>query len=232
MDKNKKYLILSILSVITLIMVGVFLTYLYPPDTAKSAGGAFTLTTDCSSATSSKGAVINTADLIYMTPGTATTTVTCYTGNTDRIAFNIFMQASSTLTDLRWRVEFSHSTTTAGADVLWFPEDVVLSASTATTTNLTQAGKEYRWLFASSTPHRIGTSTTMNTTFDQNTTGSKTFSINDITARFTRIVFYIPTGSAVGGCGSACGTTALGSVPTATSTNAGILVHTISHDPL
>ena len=222
--KKKGYLIASIL-----ITLGLLVWYREP--VLKAAGGVFALDSSVK-APETIELTISTSTLNYMTPGAGTTTLQVYTEGADQLDLNIFMQASSTLTDLRWRVEFSHSTTSVASQQLWFPEVTDLNASTATTTNQVRIGREYRWLFASTTAHRIGTSTAMSNTFDQNTVSARTFRVSNVAARWTRIIFYIPTGSitnSVGNISTCC--TSLGDPPAATSTNAGISVQAVTKQP-
>ena len=218
--KKKSYLI--VLSVIVMLAA---LAWFREP--IRAGVGAFALNNQEAKPVNQNGAVLSTSTLNYLTPGTGTTTIVLYTGGADQTDIDIFMVASSTLTDLRWRFEFSHSSTSVAATQLWYPEVMDLS-STGTTTNQVQISKEYRWLFASSTKHRIGTSTAMNGTFDQNTTGSRRISVKDLAARWTRVIFYIPTGSRT----SNFLTTALGDTPAATSTNAGIYIQPVAKEPL
>lgn len=216
---KKKYLI--ILSVI--IILGTLVWFQEP--VLKAAGGAFGLA-DVSNPAVQNGEVTATSTLNYMTPGAGTTTITANTSGTDQMDVSVFVVASSTITDLRWRYEFSHSTTSVAANQVWFPEPIELVAN-ATTTRITRTAKEYSWVFASSTPHRLATSTTMNGTFDQETTGAFVFRIKDIAARWTRVIFYLPTAGA-----AQAQSTALGVIPSATSTNAGIQVFGTLKSPL
>ena len=220
MIKKYEEHIIKLIAFIAIAVVGFYA--FTTPDKAESVGGEFVLDTVCSTATTT---TVATSTLLYLEPGTGTTTLTCWTGGTEQIDFNIFMLASSTLTDLRWRVEYSHSTSTVAGYPIFYPE-IQESAEFATTTNYFL--KEYRWRFASTTDHRLGTSTAVSTTFAVDSTGTRVFSLKDIAANWIRIEFYIPHGSDANGMG----TTALGNKPTATSTNAGIYVHAIKRDPL
>ena len=226
--KNKKYLVLALV-VVTLAGLTLFREPL-----AKAGSGAFGLISGISNPFQSNGAVVSTTTLNYMSMGAGTTTVTANTQGTDQLEVNVFGVASSTLTDLRARVEFSNSTTSVAADQLWFSEPEELVAN-ATTTRITRTSSEYQFVFASSTPHRLATSTAMVNTFDQNTTFGFSFKIKDISARWTRIVFYIPTGASTANddrMDTLAESTALGVIPTATSTNAGIQVFVTNKDPI
>ena len=204
------------------------------PDFALGGGGAFGLTSSVSNPTVSNGAVISTSTLNYLSIGAGTTTVTANTSGTEELDVNVLVVASSTLTDLRWRVEYSHSTSSIASQQLWFPEPAYLAAN-ATTTNISRTAKEYRFVFASSTPHRVATSTALNSTFDQNTTTSFSIKLTNIVANWTRIVFYIPTGASTANdvrMDTLSESTALDLIPAATSTNAGIFVQIVGKNPL
>src|SRR3990167_5989220 len=164
--------------------------------------------------------------LNYLTPGTGTTTVTINSRGTDQVDFNVFLVASTTATtDLRWTVEFSHSTTSVAASQMWFPltEDI---NTNATTTFRTQLAKEFAWVPALDARHNIATSTAADGTFTSLTAATR-ISIKDIAAEWTRVIFYMPTAGA-----TFTQSTALDKIPLATSTNAGIQVFTIRKDPL
>lgn len=173
-------------------------------------------------------------DLNYMSPGAGTTTVTAFTGGTDTLQVNVFGVASTVATtDLRFRIEYSNSTSSVPSEQLWFPEAQELNtayggfSAVGTTTVLTRNAKEYAFRPIATGPHRLATSTTMNSTFNQDLTFAFSVKIRDITARWTRVIFYIPTTGA-----SQTLSTALDQFPTATSTNAGIYAHPVGKDPL
>lgn len=223
--KKKGYLI----AIAILLVFGALVWFREP--IAKAAGSAFGLTTGVVNniGVAGVGDTVSTTTLNYLTPGTGTTSVTAFTGGTDQLEVNVFVVASSSaLTDLRYRIEYSHSTTSVAADQLWFPEMETLNLN-ATTSVITQSSKEYVYRMASSTSHRIGTSTATMGIFDPDTVGLFSFKTKNIAARWTRVIFYIPTGS---GQSVGPGTTALGLKPTATSTNAGIRVFLTGKDPL
>lgn len=224
---KKRYLIVAI----TLALLVNLLAY--REEIAKAGGGVFGLTLHEGNPGNSQGAPMSTSTLNYLSIGAGTTTVTINTASTDQVDVNVFAVASSTLTDLRWRVEFSHSTTTVVGNQLWFPEPAGLN-QLATTTVTTRTSKEYSWVFASSTPHRIATSTAANGQFDQDTTGSFTFRIKDIAAQWTRVIFYVPTGASTANdnrMDTLSESTALGIIPSATSTNIGIFVQPVLKQP-
>lgn len=217
---KKKYLIA--LSVI--VMLGALVWFREP---IKAGIGAFALNNQYNQPTNRDGAV-STSTLNYLTPGTGTTSVTVYTEKTDTLDLNIFGVASTVATtDIRWRVEFSHSTSSIPSQQLWFPlaEEMAVNA---TTTFRTQIAKEYALNPAVDTRHQVATSTGMDSTFTSPTFATR-FSLKDIAARWTRVVFYIPTGSTEG-CASC--TTALGGAPQATSTNAALAIFPVGKDPL
>src|SRR3990167_3101250 len=178
---KKRIYLLS--SVITLLVIGVVL--LWSDEISKAAGGAFGLTNAVSKPSAQSGEAIATSTLQYMTIGAGTTTVVVNTRGTETLKVNVFVHASSTASNLRWRIEFSHSTSTVNSEQIWFNEPASLT-SNATTTVLTRSAREYSWMFASTSGHRLATSTAMNTTFDENTTGSFSFEIDDIAANWTR----------------------------------------------
>lgn len=230
---KKKYSIALSISIIGYILAILGGLVWFREPILRAAGGVFALNTNVSQPTNTNG-VISTSTLNYLSIGAGTTSITAFTGNTDQLDVNVFEVASSTLTDLRWRVEFSHSTTTVAADQIWFPEPAGLN-ELATTSVITRTSKEYSYVFASTTPHRIATSTAANGVFDQNITASFTFRIKDIAARWTRVIFYIPTGAATANdnrMDTLAESTALGTIPVATSTNAGIAVFITQKDPL
>ena len=200
---------------------------------AKAAGGVFNLFDQYSNPENTTGARVATSTLNYLLIGQGTTTITAATLGTDQIDLNVFGVASSTLSHLRWRYEFSHSTTSVVTDQVWFPEPAELTIN-ATTTTITRTAKEYSYLFASSTAHRLATSTAMNGVFDQDTTFSFVFRIKDIAARWTRVVFYNPTGATTANdarMDTAAESTALGTLPVATSTGIAIQVFVTQKQP-
>lgn len=224
---KKKYLIA--LSII--IALGALVWFREP--LAKAAGGAFALTTAVDSNTSD-GAITSVNDLNYLSPGAGTTTRTYYTGGTDILNIGIFGVASTVATtDLRFTVEFSNSTSSVPSEQLWFPlaNENISAASgitgSGTSTVLTRSAKEFIYRPVSTLTHRLATSSAMNDVFALDTTFGTSFKLTDITARWTRIVFYIPTTGA-----TLAQSTALDQVPAATSTNAGIAVFPIMKDPL
>ena len=226
--KHKKYLILAL---VVVMLAGLTL---FREPLVRAGSGAFGLSNGISNPLQTNGAVVSTTTLNQMSIGAGTTTITANTNGTDQLDVNVFGVASSTLTDLRWRVEFSNSTTSLATDQLWFPEQNII-ATHATTTRVLTNSAEYSYVFASSTPHRVATSTATINTFDQNTTFAFRFSIKDIAARWTRVVFYIPTGASTANdnrMDTPSESTAFGTIPSATSTNAAIQVFITNKDPL
>ena len=217
--KKKSYLIA--LSVI--IMLGALVWFREP---IRAGIGAFALNTQYTQPANTDGAV-STTTLNYLTPGTGTTSITANTSLTDQLDLNIFQVASSTSdsADLRWTVEFSHSTSSIASQQLWFPlsEDIQVNA---TTTFRTQIAKEFGWKAASTSRHAIATSTDANSIFTSPTASTR-ISIKDIAARWTRVTFYIPTPGS-----NFAASTALGAIPSSTSTNAGIAIFPVGKDPL
>ena len=216
---KKKYLILSVI----VITIGIAVWFKEP--IVKAAGGVFALSSAIQNPSNPSGAALAVSGLNYMTPGAGTTTITQNTQGIEQFDVYVFGVASSTLTNLRYRVEFSNSTSTIPADQLWFPEPNNY-APTTTTVTVPQSSQEYSYRFASSTPHRLATSTAMNTTFDENTTFAFTHRIENIAARWVRVVFYVPTMGITRAL-----TTALGEFLSATSTNVGIYVAPLGKEP-
>ena len=226
--KNKKYIILA------LVIATLAGLTLFREPIVRAGSAAFGLTDGPSNPFNENGAVISTTTLNYMSIGAGTTTLTVGTSGTDQFDVNVFGISSSTLTDLRWRVEFSNSTTSVAANQVWFPETKIIEANATTTRVLTNSA-EYSYVFASSTAHRVATSTAANNTFDQNTVFSFTFHIKDIAARWTRVVFYLPTGASTVNddrMDTASESTAFGTIPSATSTNAAIQIFPMKKEPL
>lgn len=213
-------------------MIGALVWFREP--LAKAAGGAFGLDVNVSNPANLDGAQLSASTLNYMSPGAGTTTATVFTGGTDTLQVNIFGVASTVATtDLRWTIEYSHSTSSVPSEQLWFPEPQYLEANRngiggfGTTTPLVRSTKEYAYRPVSTLPHRLATSTAMDSTFTINTTFATSFKIENIAARWTRVVFYIPTAGA-----TLAESTALDQIPVATSTNAAIYVHTVAKNPL
>ena len=224
--KKRIYLIVSLLVITAAVLI------LFSDKVSKAAGGVFGLVTGVSNPPAQSGEIIATSTLNYLTIGAGTTTVTVNTSGTDALDVNVFVHASSTASNLRWRVEFSHSTSTVDSERVWFNEPIELTIN-ATTTVITRTAKEYSWMFASTTTHRLATSTAMVGTFDQNTTNSFVFRIKDIAAQWTRIIFYNPTGSATDArMDTLTEVTSLGIINTATSTSLGIQVFVTQKQPL
>lgn len=122
--------------------------------------------------------------VIYMSPGTATTTNVIDSSRVgpgyaiDSASLLIEFIASSTASTLKWKFEFSQD----GID--WYSDNQELSTN-ATTTTQVRDFKEFSWTFASTT---VGTQTA------PQSTGRKLISVPTPT-RFTRTVFYLPAGS-------------------------------------
>lgn len=221
------------LILLALALLGVSAYWIIPAEVIKGAGGAFGLVF-VQQPPAPQGEIVATSTLQYLTIGAGTTTVTVNTAGTEQLNVGVFVHASSTNSNVRWRIEFSNSTTTVAADQLWFPEAQALTSS-ATTTRLTQTSREYSWLFASTTSHRLATSTAMNGRFDQDTTSAFSFEISDIAANWTRIIFYNPTGASTANDArydTQSEVTALGTINEATSTPFGIQVFVTSKQPL
>mgnify|MGYP001581742581 CR=1 FL=1 len=223
--------ILSGLAAILASLVVLLAVKEFPEKALGGSSGTFGLSVSVNNPANNDG-FISTTTLNYLTPGTGTTTVTINTTGTDQADLNIFMVASSTSSgaDLRWTVEFSHSTSSIASEQLWFPlaEEVNINA---TTTFRTQIAKEYGWKPATTTRHNIATSTNANNIFTSPVASTR-ISIKDIAARWTRISFYIPTGSLTDSrMDTLAESTALDALPSATSTNAGIFVQIVSKEP-
>lgn len=128
-----------------------------------------------------------TTTTAYITAGAGTTTMTLYTAQTDRIAFNLLYQASSTVNanTLNWRYEYSWDANT------WFAETIPLS-SNASTTPYVRTFADNSIQFASST------AASSNTT-NNNSINYYHFNLTGIASLYTRIVFYVPIGSSAAG---------------------------------
>lgn len=123
-----------------------------------------------------------TTSIAYMTAGTGTTTSpTFVTALADQLDLNIVLSASSTASTLNWRYEFSDN------NVDWYTE-AGDTTSNATTSILTRDGKIYSWTFASST-----------TGSGNDTRAFQHVKIKDIAAAYTRVIFFLPAGSANAG---------------------------------
>lgn len=123
----------------------------------------------------------STSTPVFMSPGTATTTVVMnsqFTGY-DEAALLIQLTSSTTATELRWIYQFSQDAKD------WYDESVENSTN-ATTTNVSMTPKVYRWVFASSTDIRGGTGIA-------NTIARKLVMVPTPT-QYTRVIFYIPIG--------------------------------------
>ena len=124
-----------------------------------------------------------TTTLNYITPGAATTTLSCSIELTDQVDLLVLFRASSTVSELRWRYEYSRD------NIDWYPGQEEFVATEATSTVRVPATfTEYSWTYASSTPTSGGNTDT----------SFKRVQIKDLAARYMRIKFYLPIGSANG----------------------------------
>ena len=223
---KKKYLI--VLSII--VMLGALVWFREP--IVKAGVGAFGLGGVVSNSPVESGQRVSTSTLNYLTPGTGTTSVVINTSTTDQVDLNVFLVASTTATThLRWTAEFSHSTSSVPSEQLWFPLAEELNTS-STTTFRTALAKEFGWIPELDARHAIATSTGADATFTS-LTASTRISLKDIAANWTRFTFYIPTGSLTNDqADTLAESTALGALPSATSSNAGIQVFLLSKQPL
>lgn len=150
---------------------------------------------------SSNGTLTATTSPSYMTPGTATTTYSFDTsaGNvfaaSNQAALLVQYTASSTLSALQWRYEYSQDTTcgTSPTTADWYAQnDVSYTNQTATTSPYgIQSGPfEYRWNYASSTPGAAAVATNQNL-------GKKVIMV-PIPTRCVRVMFYVPIGASNG----------------------------------
>lgn len=138
-----------------------------------------------------------TSTLAYLMPGAATTTLTLDAQNGNNFAANsaellIQLKASSTLTTLKWRYEYSQDAAcqSAPATVNWYAESINLAAATASSTVEVRDFKEYSWNYASTS---IQGTQTVATPF-----ALKAFSVATPT-KCVRVIFYLPIGSANAG---------------------------------
>lgn len=129
-----------------------------------------------------------TTTVAYMTPGTATTTLTSdlyfSSSNTKASGALVAFQytASSSAAALKARVEYSDD----GID--WYPESVELN-TVATTTLMTTTFREYSWSnFATTTDYGgSGTASRIHQSFSVETP-----------TRYVRVKFYVPAGAGNG----------------------------------
>lgn len=142
-----------------------------------------------------------TTTLTYMTPGAATTTLAFDTsaGNTfapsGTTALLIQLTASSTITDLRWRYEYSQDVAcgTTGGNADWYAGDAGFDVNLTATTSpvrYTSGAFDYAWTFSSSTPGAGNAVATLNL-------GKKIVLVPTPT-RCVRAVFFLPIGSTNG----------------------------------
>lgn len=126
----------------------------------------------------------------YMTPGTATTTVSCDLfalagGSQDRVPnkffVRIFQTASSTNSTQTARFEWSDD------NITWYADSALTTTDVASSTFMVSNYKEYSWPYASTTPQAGVVPATANT-------GARTFEV-PVRARYVRGMFYIPAGA-------------------------------------
>lgn len=124
----------------------------------------------------------------YMTPGTATTTLTDNTCQDSVVPYDsksllVQLTASSTGTTLNFGVEYSQD----GID--WYADNTPSLATTSPTYSA-QRANSYSWTFASTTPGGGAVPASNNIAL-------KIFNV-DVHARYTRVFFSLPPGSTNG----------------------------------
>jgi hypothetical protein len=134
----------------------------------------------------SAGKENGTTTIAYLTPGAGTTTLAFNSVFADTVDLDIIQKASSTLSILKWRYEYSDN----GID--WYGDNIE-NTTNATTTVVVRDFSEYSWTFASST---AGTSGATSASGDR---ALKHVRVPDFSARYFRVVFYVPPGSANAG---------------------------------
>lgn len=119
---------------------------------------------------------------IFMSAGTATTTVVLDSTFTkyDEASLLIQLTSSTTPTELRWQYQFSQDKKD------WYDESIDNNIN-ATTTNVSMTPVVHRWGFASSTDLRGGTAQIANTV------ARKLVTVPTPT-QYTRVIFYLPIG--------------------------------------
>lgn len=117
-----------------------------------------------------------TTTATFMTPGTATSTLTMNTWNVDKADVWIHFIASSTASTLQWQYQYSND------NVTWYNEDYTIAPTTLGVATFEHASTTitHRW-----TPGTTATST-------------KVVTIPDISSNFKRAVFSLVIGSANG----------------------------------
>lgn len=130
-----------------------------------------------------------TTTVTYMSPGTATTTLTCDTyalgsGSVklapDSIYVRVYEAASSTASIQAVRFEWSDD----GVD--YYADNALTTTDTASSTNTVGDYKEYRWNYASTTPGAAAVG--------NSNTGLRTIEV-PVKGRYVRAMFYVPVGA-------------------------------------
>ena|SRR3990167_5053619 len=130
-----------------------------------------------------------TTSLLWMTPGTATTTLTCTTGSASNLRVNaILVGSSSQSTHYRYRVERSMN------NIDWYTDLNTLTQS-ATTTAVTGQFADNVIAFSTSTNPIAGTSQDIGFGGRGTTTANfVNFNIPTLGSKYTRVVFYLTIG--------------------------------------
>ena len=151
------------------------------PQQAKANPSTVNTCTTYGGDTTTADSTYATSSLAYMTPGTATTTLSCSIDRTDEADVLIALKASSTATTLGWRVEFSRNNQD------WYAADNAFDPGVASSTEATAANfTKYTWTYASSTPEENQGKTD---------TAFKRIHLTNLGNKYMRIKFYLPAGS-------------------------------------
>jgi hypothetical protein len=173
---------------IVLIAAGLFLAILavllYAPMRTNANPSKVTIYSTDPDFASTSPSHIATSTLNFMRPGTATTTLSAPIDGIDQVDLFILFKASTTNSTLRWRYEYSHN------NVDWYlgQEEMVPTEATSTV-NVPATFTEYAWKYASSTAEASAGNAD---------TAFKRVQVKDLGARYMRVKFYLPTGSANG----------------------------------
>ena len=158
-------------------------------ESVKEALGYATLTDSNACKTASA-----TTTMKFMTPGTGTTSVSCVTGNAEKIRIFAAFAASSTNTQLRWRVQRSMETATSSSGT-WF-SDIAPVMELASTTSMTNDFSAFRLTYA--TPP-ADTSTSIGFNGSGTTTVSQfSFEVPSSGANLMRVQFYLDATTTLG----------------------------------
>lgn len=178
MKKNLKYIIGIAIAFTVAVALFVAITPAYK---TKANVNALTIR---SSNTQNPVAANSTTTRVFMTPGTGTTTITNYTENADLLQNNVQFESSSTASTLAWQNEYSDD------NVNWFEEDNFIQPTTLGVVISAFSGLANTDHASTTVVHRWNPGTVA--------TSSKSFPTPPYPARYTRIKYFLPAGSANG----------------------------------